>query len=205
MKSAYDQLEDLERVFVDSLLSDLSLNSAKATRRVEDYMQQVAVDGNKIKNAPHHIKKMLERPIVQAAIAERVEEFSRETNVDAKRLIAELWNIATSTLEGIFNPSMRHPGFLEIDVNAISPAQWATISTIECRADPATGAPVIKVKLHDKLGAIDKMMKFLGMFELDNRQKLVAAITEEQKPTVFTRETSIEEAAEAYARQVRGG
>lgn len=103
---------------------------------------------------------------LQAAIAE-------QTVVSEARIIEEAMRLALIDPAGLFD----HDGAL-LDVADMRPAVRAAVASVEVEElfdgtgrDRRVIGRVKKVKLHDKNASLEKLMRHLGSFLKDNRQK----------------------------------
>ena len=137
--------------FVDAYLVDL--NATQAYIRA-GYMAR----GNA---AEVNAARLLRNAQVTAAIAAQRAKLSESAQVEAVRVVKELACIALSDVRKVFREdgSIKHPSELD-------EATAAALASIEL--DPEGG---FKVKFWDKNSAADKLMKHLGGYERDNKQK----------------------------------
>lgn len=105
--------------------------------------------------------KMAGNPKVSTRVQELREEVSRAAQVETVQVVKELARIALSDVRKVFNEdgSVMHP-------REFDDATAAAVASIEF--DPEGG---FKIKLWDKNSAADKLMKHLGGYERDNKQK----------------------------------
>lgn len=181
--SAYRQLQPVEKRFVDLYLADLQKQADRDQVRLVVLLQQpVQMDPG----------AMLSRPVVLAAINERVAELSAQADLSVDKLVRE-WNaIAFSnimdiiTLDGYGNP--------QFDLSAATPEQQSALKKVEFEQS-ATGATRLKVEMHDKLRGLEVLSKYMGMVEPDNPHWRARNTT----PILDSNSTQ-QDAADAYAR-----
>lgn len=122
------------------------------------------------------VKKLIEKLKIQQ---------QERTNVTADMVINELAKIAFSDISRVFTPDNAIK-----DISLIDEKDTAAIASVEVdetvKIDDAgenfvTGATK-KVKLWDKLKALDALGKHFGIFEKDNKQKEAASVTIFQLP-----------------------
>jgi hypothetical protein len=196
--SAYRQLQPAEKAYVDGYVRDVETDF---TRR-----------GERISNALHYVipletveasRGMLDRPLVRAAIAERINELAAASELTGQRIIKELMAVAFSSVEHYM--PIDAEGVPSFDMTRCTPEQLSAIKSFEIE-EGMRGGRKIKFQLHDKLSGIDKLMRFMGMLEADNplwraeTAKPVGPGTVRALPTNVTDHA----AADVYARFLQG-
>lgn len=145
------RLTDRQRLFLDEYMIDRNATQA-ATR---------AGFGSAEVMGPRLIK----RPHIAAAIAERVEQQSERTGITADRVLAEIAKVAFSDLRRVFTPGGNLLPLQDIDDETA-----ACLSSIEIVTRKVPGGEeaevehVAKIKLWDKMNALEKLGKHLGLF-----------------------------------------
>lgn len=199
--SAYKQLRPVERAFVDAYLSELCENAEKAGQKVIDFLAGSTRDGrNKV--AHWHANQMMQKPLVQAAIAERVDQLTKAMEIDAFRVLKEVANIATASI-GNYMEVMPN-GMPEFNLAKASPEQLAAIQSVELEYDRDGLPKRFKFKLHDKLNALDKLMRYMGMLDADNKPQTVQTTRPAPQQQIAAQATTAQ-AADLYARTLRKG
>lgn len=143
-------LTDKQARFVEEYLIDL--NATQAAIRAgysEDTARQMGAEN-------------LSKPVIADAIAEAQKARSERTQVTADQVLDHLARIGLSDIRRIFTPDgqLKQPGQMD-------EATAACISSIEVVTRNVGGGEVEhvhKVRLWDKLSALDKIGKHLGMF-----------------------------------------
>jgi len=150
------KLSKKQQVFVEEYLVDN--NAAQAAIRA----------GYSRKNAENNGCNLLQIPIIQKAVNKAKKERSERTRIKQDDIIKELARIGFSDLTKAFTPG----GAL------INPQDWddqtkQAISSVEVVVRPtgerdADDRPILehthKIRLWDKLSALEKLGKHLGMF-----------------------------------------
>src|SRR5215469_413807 len=153
--SAYKQLRPLERMFVDAYLADLENDARAAGRRVVDYL---ASQEAKRHSPKWYADKMMQQPMVRAAITERIEDMTRQMELSAYKVLKEVSNVAMSTMANYFE--FNAAGDVQMTLDKCTPEQLAAISSIEIEELP-NGTKKTKFKLHSKMQALDMLMKHM--------------------------------------------
>lgn len=112
--------------------------------------------------------KLLSRPMVQSIITKARDGLAQRTNVTVEKLLAELGKIAFANMDDYFQagpdgePVLRHWDELTEDQKA-AVEEYVT----ETYWDEGAQSSVkrVKFKLHNKISAIEKAGKHLGMFD----------------------------------------
>lgn len=139
--------------FVDEYLVDL--NATQAAIRA----------GYNEKTAKQQGSRLLTKVDVSDAIATSRQTLSNSTGVSASRVIEEYRRIAFGNMRDYMHWSGQDAGF--IDSESLTDEQHAVIAEVQAE-EIQMGEEVtkrkIKVKLHDKLKALDALAKHLGLF-----------------------------------------
>lgn len=155
MLSAWDQLKPSERTFVNVYLeTDSPTKAARAAfpNVVEAVVNVRALD-------------MLRRPLIQAAIAAKLEKVASRYEVTLDRTVAEIAKIAYANMGDyvrINSEGEPVPDFSNVDYDQMAAVKTIKTETIQ---DPNNEEGTIKkvtFELHDKLNGLDKLMKKLG-------------------------------------------
>lgn len=145
----------------------------KQARFVAEYLvdlnaTQAAIRaGYSAKTAKAQGARLLTNVDVQAAIQQARDERAKRTEITADRVLKELAHIGFANLGDFIRLVGGEPA---IDLSGMTRDQAAALSEVVTedfvigRGDDARDVRRVKVKLHDKLGALEKLGKHLGMF-----------------------------------------
>ncbi len=148
--------------------------TAKQKRFVEEYMvdlnaTQAAIRAGYSKTSAQIIGfENLSKPIVADKITELARELSAKTAVTAERVVAEMATVAYTNMANYF--SVGADGSPCLDFSDLSPEQTAAISEITVhhylvgKGEDARPAIRTKLKLHDKMRALEQLGKYLALF-----------------------------------------
>lgn len=159
-------LNDKQRRFAQEYLIDL--NATQAAIRA----------GYSAKTAKAQGARLLTHVDVQAAIQQAQDERAKRTEITADRVLQELARVGFANLGDFIR--LTGDGDPAIDLSGLTRDQAAALSEVVTedfvvgRGDDARDVRRVKVKLHDKLGALEKLGKHLGMFV--NRHELSGAL-----------------------------
>lgn len=142
------ELTDKQARFVEEYLIDL--NGARAAVRA----------GYSLATANSLGPKILNKPVVQAALAARQLELRLSSGVSVERVIAEYAKIGFASM-GTF-ATWSQDGVVLKDSKDLTPSDLAAVAEVtEVHGEKTK---TIRFKLHDKKGALDSLAKHLGMF-----------------------------------------
>ena len=102
---------------------------------------------------------------ISERIAELMQERQQRTQVTADMVIAELAKIGFHNVQDFVNGGNSILELKHLDAN-----KTAAVSSVKTTLK-ADGDLVSEVKFHDKVAALEKLGKHLGIFERDNKQK----------------------------------
>lgn len=142
-------LADKERVFVEEYLIDL--NGRQAGIRC----------GYHAGNASNEARRMLDKPAVAAAIDKALAE---RPGISRTRIVDELAKIAFANM-GDYT-TWNGDGVNLIDSESLEPEQRAAVAEVkQTRTETERSSTVtVNFKLHDKVGALEKLGKVFRMF-----------------------------------------
>jgi phage terminase small subunit len=131
------------------------LNQTQAAIRVGYSEKTAVVQGS----------RLLTHVNVSERIAELMQERQQRTQVTADMVIAELAKIGFHNVQDFVNGGNSILELKHLDAN-----KTAAVSSVKTTMK-ADGDLVSEVKFHDKVAALEKLGKHLGIFERDNKQK----------------------------------
>ena len=164
-QSAYAQVNDAERSFIDRLVREIATGAERHGARIADLIDAP------LPQELHDLdtRGWLQRPLVLAAVTEKLRDLQLRQDISLDRIVRELHAIATFSLEDI----MRYDEFGDpyFDLENATPEQWLAIQSVEVeKSDSLHRSTKTKMKLqtHDKLGAAKMLLELLGGSEADN-------------------------------------
>lgn len=196
--SAYKQLQPSERDFVDGFLRSLDREAGKrferlptTLRRVTDALDPAALDGRTV--------DFLSKPLVRAAIAERVQEIAAERDLTPEWIIRQYQAIASFNLEDIFDTG--EDGFPQIDLSELAREHWYALQEIDAKDEFSKygNKRHLKVKTADKIAALNQLAKITGLDKGDHADYL-AYKAEPAELVRLSSSASTETLAEDYAK-----
>ena len=155
------KLAPMQSVFVQEYLIDL--NATQAAIRA----------GYSAKTAEQQGYQLLQKPSVQAAIAERQKEREQRTAVTADRVLLEAARLAMFDPRKLFHDDGSPKGITELDDDTA--AAVAGIEVVEqfegSGKDRVFVGYLKKYRIADKNSALEKLFRHHGLYERDNGQK----------------------------------
>lgn len=117
------------------------------------------------KNAYRSAARILKLPAAESFINSLREGISRRTRVTADMVVMELARIGFQNVKDYVDDNNN-----VLDMGSISRSKAAAIASVK-RSYSKEGEVVYEVKLHDKVAALEKLGRHLGIFERDNSQQ----------------------------------
>ena len=146
---------------------------------------------------------MLEQALVRAAISERVTQIAAEQELTPERWVKELRSIAFSNI-GDYRATDDF-GQPTYSLDHCTPEQMAAVKSLDieeyCNEMNRPHKRKIKLVMHDKLAALDRLGRYMGMQDSENphwKQQVDRTLV------AFDGETTTDEASDAYADYLNG-
>lgn len=148
--------------------------TAKQQRFVEEY--PVDFNGTKAaeragyskKTAGQQASRLLKNVKIQAAIQKRIGKLTTKAEVSVERVLSELVKVGFANLQDYIR--VTSDGDPYVDLSAMTEYQAAALQEItvedfkDGRGDDARDVRRVKIKMLDKLSALEKLGKYLSMF-----------------------------------------
>lgn len=205
MLTAYDQLKPFEKQFVDTYLgSDSPMAAVKAI-----YPQPKGVPNDKYAQMLRvRAWAMVRRPLVQAAIADKLKQHASKWDLTTERVLGELAKIAYANIDDYIDRSTGEVKF-DFSEDRVTRDQMAAVGEIKVEKTTTPDGNVtekVTFKLHDKLGALEKAMKHLGLYapERVQLQGTIRAMSDQPGREIITVDMTDDEAANAYGQFLLG-
>ena len=197
LQSAYRQLDATEKAFVDGYVRDLEREAARTFDRLSNALYR-PIPCDVVEAA----RGLLDRPLVTAAITERVNDLARDQEITRDRIVREIGGIAFSTLSDY--GEVTNDGTFRLDLTNVTPEQMARVEMIEVEESftPNGGArKKMKIKMHAKLPALLKLAEYAGIVADSEHWKAANA-----RPVVpsLPDGVTVEQAGDLYARAIGG-
>lgn len=188
--SAYRQLQPAEKDFTDSFVSELETRAVRTQSRLHDLLAGPL---------PQH--ELLERPLVRAAISERIKDLQDAADLSAYRVLKEMQSIAFSNIADYFEFDQQAVFF---NFAKCTREQMAAVQSVEMEFHPGGIVPKkVKFKLHDKVAGLDRFMRHMGLLDADNEyQRRNTPGVIQHQPLGLPVTVSDAQAADAYSRLI---
>lgn len=187
--SAYRQLTPVEKQYVDSYVQTLERQADKEHQRLSNYLHLPISD--EVYNASNGL---LDRPMVIAAITERVNEITAANELSPNRLIREYIALAFSNMGDYIEIST--DGTPNLALHKCTPEMLAAIKKVNYEVN-SLGAVKFNIELHDKLKPMDSLGNYMGLIKADNDHWRAANAT-----PVIDNAATVAQAADAYAAMI---
>lgn len=162
LQSAFQQLDAVERDFVDSYVDDLRRRADNQNRPVLDLAQEPV---------PSHVwmtsRNLIERQIVQAAIFERVQAVDMQSGLSPWKIIADLVDLTNFNLAD-YTDVDPYTGKRVFTIEHCTEEQLKRLSELTLKEGPLGGRE-LKVKGYDRLDVYKMLLKFMGAAEAGNK------------------------------------
>lgn len=192
---AYQQLAPIERAFVDQYVAGVENVADNTGQRLLAVLQAPLPP-----NLDQRTRGMLARPMVRAAITDRIRELSDVMEVSAYKTVKELKAMAYSNIADFM--TVRDDGLPEFDFSKCTREQLSAIGSVKYTEDPKTGRK-LEIRFHPKTEAIKMLMQYQGLLAPDNSH-YKNAIDSEKTIDSLPADVTDEHAADAYARAING-
>lgn len=191
--SAYRQLRPTEKSFVDGFVAFVEREAERKGERISNFLYR-EIDTETVANS----RGLLEKPMVRAAISERINEIAQATELTVGRIVKELSSIAFSN--HLDYAQVGEDGYPTWDFTKCTPEQMAAVKSFEL--DETDRRRRLKVVTHDKLAALTLLARYTGMLENDNPHWRA----DTARPVNAALPANIDEqgAADAYSRMING-
>lgn len=193
--SAYQQLRPAEKAFVDACVAELERIADRNHERISAALYRPIPT-----SIAAGARGMLDSPIVVAAITERINHLAAASELSVMRIVREYMAIGFSNLNSYME--VGEDGQPRFDLAKCTPEQLAAVKSIEIE-ESFRGSRKFKFTLHDKLGGLEKLARYVGMLEPDNPHWR-AENAKPVGPASLPETTSVETAGDLYAQMING-
>jgi len=175
--TAYDLLEPLERAAVDEYVKYAVEKQVRSNQRIANAIT-LPIPAEYIRRS----RDALYKPLLRAAITERITEIARSYDISPDRVIDEHANIAFSTISDFLEPG--HYGEVTLkDLKSIPKHKMQALKSIETR--PGSYGMAIKVVMHDKFPSLKALGDYMGLVSPDAPPPLRNYVAEKSKEKIL--------------------
>lgn len=200
-KTAYEQLTDLQRDFVDGFVRFIEArNEEQPFERLTTTLVRAAANYN-VANTDNHSRDMFQNPIVAAAIRERIETIATERDLSPARIMREHSILALSNMQDyVVIEDGGQWGHVKADLTR---EQMAAVQQLEFEETYSKNGikRVIKLKLYNKQQSLGELSKFMGMNKEDS-EEYARYMNAPHTSGTITEATPLAEISEEYARLI---
>lgn len=188
--SAYRQLTQPEKVYVDDFVAEVEKAAQKAGEPISLALERpIPPTLIELSNG------ILERALVQYAIRERITQIASETELTDQRIVRELMAIGFSNFDDYadIDPLTGNPTY---NLNKCTPEQLAAVKKYKYKMS-TLGSVEIEFELYNKLDALEKLARIRNLYAEEN-----AYMQQQQRMQRTARSTITkgENAGEAYSK-----
>ena len=152
--SAYDLLDPTERAAVDEYV-EFALKQQRSRHQQLLGALNMPIPNEYIRRS----RQALYRPLLRAAIAERIKEEARREDISPDRAVHEYAAVAFSDMTDYLKAGYYGEPVIK-DLREIPPEKAGAIKSIECK--PGQMGMSWKITLHDKLPALRTLSEMMG-------------------------------------------
>ena len=152
--SAYDLLDTTERAAVDEYVA-FALEQQRSRHQQLLGALNMPIPNENIRRS----RQALYRPLLRAAIAERITEEARREDISPDRAVHEYAAVAFSDITDYLKTGYYGEPVIK-DLDKIPPEKAGAIKSIECK--PGQMGMSWKITLHDKLPALRTLTEMMG-------------------------------------------
>ena len=196
---AYDLLTEVERQAVDNYVQ-FAVERQRARRQRVLAALNLPIPNEYIRRS----RQALNRPVLRAAIAERIQEEALRYDISPDRAIHEYASVAFSDITDFMTTGLYGEPVLK-DLREIPQDKAGAIKTIECQ--PGVMGVKWKITLHDKLPALKELSDLMGMKAPERPAPLAdyvkAEVTRQEQQALTAPEADYTELLEAIDNKER--
>ncbi|QWY83182.1 terminase small subunit protein [Rhizobium phage RHph_X2_24] len=165
--TAYSQLHPFDREFVDGCISALERENERRFERLTTTLERFS-QGLDLDTLDERTRDQFNKPMVRAAIRERVEAVAAERDLTHARVIKEHAAIAVANINRFFK--VGEDGLPIFDAKDCTDVDWAAVQQVDVEEEYSRGKNIrkVKIKLYNKQASLDTLAKFMGMDKADN-------------------------------------
>lgn len=199
---AYEQLSGYEREFVDGFLRSLEREAERRFERLTITLERVSASLNTTA-LDDRTRDLFRKPIIVAAIRQRVEQMAAASDLTPDRIIREHAAIALSNINRFFKTG--EDGSISFDALNCNDIDWAAVAAVDIDETygPRGTKRTYKIKMHNKQVSLDAIAKFMGLDKGDNPE-YAAYKTLPAELSQLPNSASVLELAEDYAKFIDG-
>lgn len=174
--SAYRQLNSVERAYVDGYIQRIERDADRNNEPISHSLYRAIPD-----HVIRQSRGMLDKPMVRAAITERINNIAASNELSQQRVIREMGNLAFSNMgkylqfgQDVFDPETgtTKRGQPYFDLTGCTPEDLSAIKSIKVKeSGDGMSRPIkreMEITLHDKVVPLHKLAEYMGLTTPDN-------------------------------------
>lgn len=158
--SAFALLNDVERDFVEVYVRMVKNEAARINERVSHAMLRPIPADVVLRS-----RGLLQKPLILAAINQRLQEIADEEDITPERIIREMYDIATSNLADFIEIQEGQMSLMKMQT--VSRRKMATVKKVEFK--PGMYGVQTSIQLHDKQAALTQLGQMMGIVDPENQ------------------------------------
>lgn len=190
--SAYRQLTPHEKIFVDNYVAKIERDCDRAQERISNSLYR-PIDPETIAQS----RGMLDKPMVLAAITERITAIAQANELTPQRVIKEYALIAFASHADYME--IGEDGYPRYDLTRCTPEQLRALKKISFKEN--LHGRELHYETHDKIAALDRLAKYMGLLDTDNPHWR-ADNARPVEPAMIASNATVDDAANEYARLI---
>ena len=195
---AYKQITEAERAIVDALVQWYESESDRRGERLLETFKRPVPD-----DLYERSRGLLDRPLVSAAVSERVIRLAQERELSQERVLRELMAIAFTNPAELMQ--IDPDGEISWDIHAASNMHKAAIKTFDYEESgdglSRPGKRRVKLQFHDKIAALKMLSEITGLTSGENTHYHIARSDASE---IIDAEMTTEAAGDIYAALIEG-
>lgn len=156
-ESAYRQLPQSDRAFVDSFVARIELTADTTGQSLQDCLAGIDTG-----NLPARDLEHLSSALVRSAISERIKDLTEAQNISPRRLIKRAAALAFASLDDFYDPDADRFKF-----QIGTPEQRATVKKYKITESVRNGTVTTEIELKDDVKMLIALMTKQGLLDRD--------------------------------------
>lgn len=195
-KTAYQQIGPAEQSFVDRLVREIADSAKRHGRSIATILDQPLPDALYERDT----KGWLQRPLVIAAITDRVRDLALHEEINLNNTAREIHAIAHANMGDYFE--IDEVGDPVFNLDGLTRAQMSAIKSIDIEKSEGLTRSTktrVKIQLHDKMTALKMELALMGIEDGDSPFRNSERAT---RSGTIHNDSSAQQAANEYARVI---
>lgn len=192
--SAYRSLRPGEKAFVDGYVADVEAQQARRHERISLALSRT-ISAREIADS----RGMLDKPMVRAAIVERINQLAADQELSPARVIKELMCMGFASLSDYME--IDDYGDMQWTFEKCTPEQLRGIKKYKVEEN-LRGGRKVEIELYDKPAVLATLARYMGI--VDGNGDLFRAENAKSANKALPATVTVDGAGEAYGRLING-